>query len=68
MVVAREQSRPTKPGLQADSLAGGWIGAALVDWISAHRETVALTQPWLFPSILTLVALGMMKRRDGAGA
>ncbi|MFL0671993.1 MAG: hypothetical protein ACJLS3_11410 [Erythrobacter sp.] len=52
----------------ATCLAGGWIGAALVDWISAHRETVALTQPWLFPSILTLVALGMMKRRDGAGA
>ena len=52
----------------ATCLAGWWLGTAGLSWIAAHREAVALIQPWLFPAILTLVALGMMTRRNGAGA
>ena len=52
----------------ATCLAGWWLGTAALSWIAANREIVALTQPRLFPAILTLVALGMMQRRKGAGA
>ncbi|MCX9148015.1 hypothetical protein [Erythrobacter sp. WG] len=52
----------------ATCLAGWWLGTASLSWIEAHREAVALVQPWVFPAILALIALGMMQRRNGAGA
>jgi len=39
-----------------------WLGKAGLGWIEAHREVVALTQPWLFPAILTMVAISTLRR------
>lgn len=46
----------------ATCLAGWWLGTAALGWIAASREIVALTQPWLFPAILTILAISALRR------
>ena len=46
----------------ATCLAGWWLGTAGLSWIEAHREAVALIQPWLFPAILTILAISALRR------
>lgn len=47
-------------------LAGWWLGNAGLSWIETHREVIALTQPWLFPAILTILVISALKRRRQA--
>lgn len=44
-------------------LAAVWLVHAGLAWLAANPEIVAMTQPWFFPVMLTLVALGVVQLR-----
>lgn len=42
---------------------GWWLGKAGLGWMENHPGVALLTQPWLFPAILGLLALSALLPR-----